>query len=63
MRGGRSCRARATTTTAFVYGGLVFQTLTRDYLTTWDKWWNKAPGFLNYYYLELHARPNRTAWS
>ena len=36
----------------FVYGGLVFQTLTRDYLTTWDKWWNKAPKeFLNYYYL------------
>ena len=36
----------------FVYGGFVFQTLTRDYLTTWDKWWNKAPKeFLNYYYL------------
>ena len=36
----------------FVYGGLVFQTLTRDYLTTWDKWWNKAPKeFLYYYYL------------
>jgi S1-C subfamily serine protease len=35
-----------------VYGGLVFQALTRDYLTTWDKWWNKAPKeFLNYYYL------------
>jgi S1-C subfamily serine protease len=36
----------------FVYGGFVFQTLTRDYLTTWDKWWNKAPKeFLHYYYL------------
>lgn len=36
----------------FVYGGLVFQTLTRDYLATWDKWWNKAPKeFLNFYYL------------
>ena len=35
----------------FVYGGLVFQTLTRDFLTTWDKWWNKAPKeFLYYYY-------------
>lgn len=35
-----------------VYGGFVFQALTRDYLTTWDKWWNKAPKeFLNYYYL------------
>jgi len=36
----------------FVYGGLVFQTLTRDFLGTWDKWWNKAPKeFLNFYYL------------
>lgn len=35
----------------FVYAGLVFQSLTRDYLTTWDKWWNKAPKeFLHYYY-------------
>jgi len=38
--------------TYFVYGGLVFQLLTRDFLTTWDKWWNKAPKeFLNYYYI------------
>jgi S1-C subfamily serine protease len=37
--------------TYFVWGGLVFQRLTRDFLTTWDKWWNKAPKeFLNYYY-------------
>lgn len=35
-----------------IYGGLVFQALTRDVLTTWDKWWNKAPKeFLYYYYL------------
>jgi S1-C subfamily serine protease len=35
----------------FVYAGLVFQALTRDYLTTWDKWWNKAPKeFLHFYY-------------
>ncbi len=35
-----------------VYAGLVFQTLTRDFLGTWDKWWNKAPKeFLNYYYM------------
>ncbi len=35
----------------FVYGGLVFQLLTRDFLTTWDKWWNKAPKeFLHLYY-------------
>jgi hypothetical protein len=41
----------------FVYGGLVFQTLTRDYLTTWDKWWNKAPKeFLNYYYLGYRTK-------
>jgi PDZ domain len=41
----------------FVFAGLVFQSLTRDYLTTWDKWWNKAPkDFLNYYY-----SGNRTA--
>lgn len=40
----------------FVYGGLVFQTLTRDYLTTWDKWWNKAPKeFLHYYYSGLRT--------
>ena len=40
----------------FLYGGLVFQTLTRDYLTTWDKWWNKAPKeFLNYYYLGFRS--------
>jgi S1-C subfamily serine protease len=43
----------------FLYGGLVFQTLTRDYLTTWDKWWNKAPKeFLNYYYLG-HRTPEQ----
>lgn len=41
----------------FVYGGLVFQTLTRDYLTTWDEWWNKAPKeFLNLYYFGHPSR-------
>jgi hypothetical protein len=35
----------------FIYGGLVFQPLTRDFLATWDKWWNKAPKeFLYFYY-------------
>jgi S1-C subfamily serine protease len=29
--------------TYVVYGGLVFQPLTRDFLATWDKWWEKAP--------------------
>jgi hypothetical protein len=26
-----------------VFGGLVFQPLTRDFLATWDKWWLQAP--------------------
>ncbi|MCA9675626.1 MAG: trypsin-like peptidase domain-containing protein [Kofleriaceae bacterium] len=39
-----------------VYGGLVFQTLTRDFLTTWDKWWNKAPKeFLYHYYMGVRT--------
>ena len=34
-----------------VWGGLVFQPLTRDYLTTWSTWWNEAPKeFLDAYY-------------
>ncbi|MEM6929419.1 MAG: serine protease [Myxococcota bacterium] len=38
--------------TWFVYGGLVFQRLTRNFLTTWDRWWNNAPTeFLNEYYI------------
>lgn len=38
--------------TWFVYGGLVFQRLTRNFLTTWDRWWNNAPTeFLNAYYI------------
>jgi S1-C subfamily serine protease len=36
----------------FVFGGMVFQALTRDYLQTWDDWWDKAPVSLlhPYYY-------------
>lgn len=35
----------------FIFGGLVFQTLSRDYLATWDTWWEKAPKeFLHTYY-------------
>jgi S1-C subfamily serine protease len=34
----------------FIYGGIVFQTLTRDFLATWDKWWNKAPKEFLYHY-------------
>jgi S1-C subfamily serine protease len=37
--------------TFFIYGGLVFQPLTRDYLRTWEEWWDKAPcEFLSHYY-------------
>jgi S1-C subfamily serine protease len=44
----------------FVYAGLVFQTLTRDFLGTWDKWWNKAPKeFLYYYYSGLRTPERR----
>jgi PDZ domain len=39
------------TPTYFVYGGLVFQVLSRDFLSTWDSWWDKAPKeFLHLYY-------------
>jgi S1-C subfamily serine protease len=43
----------------FVYGGLVFQTLTRDFLTTWDKWWNKAPKEFLYHYYSGFRTPDR----
>jgi len=43
----------------FVYGGLVFQTLTRDFLTTWDKWWNKAPKEFLYHYYMGHRTADR----
>ena len=35
-----------------IYGGLVFQILSRDYLATWNDWWDKAPKeFLYRYYM------------
>ena len=35
----------------FIFGGLVFQPLSRDFLSTWDTWWEKAPKeFLHFYY-------------
>lgn len=38
--------------TYFVFGGLVFQPLTRNFLETWEKWRNRAPKeFLYEYYL------------
>lgn len=37
--------------TYFICGGLVFQVLSRDFLGTWDSWWDKAPKeFLHLYY-------------
>lgn len=37
--------------TYLVFAGLVFQPVTRDYLTTWEAWADKAPKeFLNAYY-------------
>lgn len=35
----------------FVYGGMVFQALTRNFLKAWSRWWEKAPKeFLHAYY-------------
>ncbi|MFT7465222.1 MAG: S1-C subfamily serine protease [Pseudohongiellaceae bacterium] len=34
----------------YIFGGLVFQVLTRDYLSTWNDWWDKAPKELLYQY-------------
>ena len=45
------------TPTYFIYGGLVFQVLSRDYLSTWDSWWDKAPKE----FLHLYYSGNRTA--
>jgi S1-C subfamily serine protease len=37
--------------TYYIFGGLVFQPLTRDFLATWDTWWEKGPKeFLHHYY-------------
>jgi S1-C subfamily serine protease len=37
--------------TYYIFAGLVFQALTRDFLTTWEGWWDKAPKeFLHLYY-------------
>lgn len=38
----------------FIYGGLVFQTLCRDFLQCWEEWWDRAPKeFLYDYYFGL----------
>jgi len=33
-----------------VYGGIVFQPLTREYLKLWDRWWEEADRRLAYYW-------------
>lgn len=44
----------------FVFAGLVFQVLTRDYLKTWDEWWNRAPTeFLMLYHLGARSQERR----
>jgi S1-C subfamily serine protease len=46
--------------TYFIYGGFVFQTLSRDFLRCWDEWWDRAPKeFLYQYYFGLPT-PQRT---
>ncbi len=44
----------------FVYGGLVFQPLSRNYLETWNRWWDKAPPeFLSHYYTGVRSEDQR----
>lgn len=38
--------------TFFIFGGLVFQPLTRDFLEAWTKWWHQAPKELLHLYQE-----------
>ncbi len=46
----------------FIFGGLVFQTLCRDYLATWDNWWEKAPKeFLHLYYSGMRTAHKQEA--
>ncbi|MCA9689900.1 MAG: serine protease [Nannocystaceae bacterium] len=42
--------------TYFVFAGLVFQPLSRDFLATWDEWWYRAPSeFLVQYHTGLRS--------
>lgn len=44
----------------YIYGGLVFQRLTRDYLGTWNQWWKQAPKeFLHLYYSGIRTPSRR----
>ena len=46
--------------TYFVFGGLVFQTLCRDFLATWSNWWEKAPKEFLHLYRTGRRTPERT---
>ncbi|MCB9641227.1 MAG: trypsin-like peptidase domain-containing protein [Myxococcales bacterium] len=43
----------------YIYGGLVFQPLTRDFLSTWDKWYQNAPKELLDLYYHGYPTPER----
>ena len=43
--------------TYYIYGGLVFQPLSVDFLSTWDTWWEKAPSeFLHLYHSGVRTK-------
>ena len=43
-----------------VWGGLVFQPLTRDFLRTWNRWWESAPSeFVQQYYTGVRTEDCR----
>ncbi len=43
----------------FIFGGLVFEQLCRDFLTTWDRWWEKAPSEFVHLYYSGSSTPDR----
>lgn len=47
------------TPTYFIFGGLVFQSLTRDFLNTWEEWWQRAPTEFLYHYYLGYSTPQR----
>jgi S1-C subfamily serine protease len=43
----------------FIYGGLVFQILSLNFLETWDEWWENAPPEFIYAYYNSHRSKDR----
>lgn len=43
----------------FIFGGLVFQNLSRNFLDTWDEWWQRAPTEFLYLYFIGQASKNQ----